>query len=68
MPTGLTLTIAKILLNSTTPYSKGHDALTSGSAKKLREKVGSNLYPARILKKMLLYSQKLFSIKSTPTL
>ena len=67
MLTGLITTIAKTLLNITKHYSNKPDALISASAERLKEKAGNNLSLAPIPKKMLLYSQRLFSIKSTLT-
>ena len=66
MPTGLTHTSAKTLLNLTKPYSSEPDALTSASAERLGERAGSTLSLAPTLKKMLPYSPKLCNTKSIP--
>jgi hypothetical protein len=67
MLTGLIIIIAKTLLNTTKPNSKEPDARISDSVEKPKEKAGNILSLVPIPKKMLLYSQRLFSIKSTLT-
>jgi hypothetical protein len=67
MPIGHIFTTTTILLNTTKSNSKEHVVLTSANARRLRGRAGSNLFLARTLKRMLLYSLKLSNIKSTPT-